>query len=141
MAYRSQSCSVESFLSDPLPVAAGVPQGSILGPMYYCIFTNDFPEVVHQRNCPAQVEINEFNGFNMQCSKCGGVTVYADDSTYSVSDSNYGALSDKISNKFDIMAEYLTANKLKVNSDKTHILVMCSEQRSKNRPTVLSMNA
>ena len=30
---RRQSCSVESFLSEPLPVLYGVPQGSILGPL------------------------------------------------------------------------------------------------------------
>ena len=36
---RKQSCSVESFLSQPLPISAGVLQGSILGPLYYCIFT------------------------------------------------------------------------------------------------------
>ena len=27
------------------------------------------------------------------------------------------------------MADYLTSNKLKVNEDKTHLLVMCTDQR------------
>ena len=37
---RSQSVFVEGHLSDPLPVECGVPQGSILGPLLYLLYTN-----------------------------------------------------------------------------------------------------
>ena len=47
--------------------------------------------------------------------------VYADDSFYIVSDKDQDRLTNKLSDKFSVMAEYLTANRLKVNSDKTHI--------------------
>ena len=129
---REQSCSVESFLSQPLGVSAGVPQGSILGPLYYCIFTNDFPETVHEQDCPGRV-ISD-TSYNMHCRQCGGVAVYADDSTFTISDSDHNALSDKLSQKFALMADYLTANKLKVNSDKTHLVVMCTDQRRRHHP-------
>ena len=54
--------------------------------------------------------------------------MYADDSTYSVSDKDQGRLSAKL-------AEYLTANRLKVNSDKTHLIIMTTEQKRHNHPT------
>ena len=71
----------------------------------------------------------------MQCRQCGGVTVYADDSTYTISDKDPNELSDKLSSKFEVMADFLTANKLKVNSDKTHLVVMCTDQRRRNFET------
>ena len=137
---RVQSCSVDSFISAPLSVLAGVPQGSILGPLYYCIFTNDFPEVVHQPNCPAHQELDGPIIYNMQCIECGGITVYADDSTFTLSDKDSHAMSQKIDDKFRVMADYLTANKLKVNGDKTHLLVMCNKQRSRHQQIDVSLN-
>ena len=124
---RTQSSSVESFLSDPLPISVGVPQGSILGPLFYCIFTNDFPEVVHQPGCSTQRQINNSVMFNLYCLECGGVTVYADDSTYSASNKDCEVLLGKMETKFQVMADYLTANRLKVNSDKTHVMLMSNE--------------
>ena len=34
----------------------GVPQGSILAPIWYFIFTNELPEVVHFENCKEKQE-------------------------------------------------------------------------------------
>ena len=44
---RSQTVYIEGFFSKILPVPTGVPQGSILGPLMYIIFTNELPEVIH----------------------------------------------------------------------------------------------
>ena len=44
---RSQSVVIEGSLSKLLAVKTGVPQGSILGPLFYTLFTNELPEVLH----------------------------------------------------------------------------------------------
>jgi hypothetical protein len=67
--------------------------------------------------------------YRCQRREYGGITVYTDDSTYSVADKDQNRLSNKLSEKFEVMAEYLTANRLKVNSDKTHLLVMTTTQK------------
>ena len=43
---RTQAVYIDGFLSSFLPVNVGVPQGSILGPLCYVLFTNELPETV-----------------------------------------------------------------------------------------------
>ena len=134
LTYRSQSVYIEGSLSSLLPLEAGVPQGSILGPIFFTIFTNELPEVVHGASCPLRgVEGAEL--FNTQCQECGGVCCYADDSTYTAQGSDPVELSAKLSQKYNALADFLTANKLKVNDDKTHLLVMSTRQKRQHRAT------
>ena len=48
---RTQVVMVDGSLSSSLRIHVGVPQGSILGPLLYVIFTNELPEVVHSSEC------------------------------------------------------------------------------------------
>ena len=117
LTYRSQAVYIEGSLSNLLPLEAGVPQGSILGPIFYTIFTNELPEVVHEDCCPLR-GVEDASIFNTQCQECGGVCCYADDSTYTVQGSDPVELSRKLSQKYTALAEFLTANKLKVNDER-----------------------
>ena len=63
------------------------------------------------------------------CTECGGIVCFADDSTYTITAKDSADLSQKLSQKFTVMAKYLTENRLCINSDKTHVLVLCTEQK------------
>ena len=129
LAYRSQAVYIEGSMSKLLPLEAGVPQGSILGPIFYTIFTNELPEVVHEESCPRRAAGHGQSTFSTMCSECGGMCCYADDSTYSVTGRTPEELSEKLSQKYNVVADFLTDNKLKVNDDKTHLLVMTTRQK------------
>ena len=132
LTYRSQLVYIDGSQSSPLPLEAGVSQGSILGPLLFTIFTNELPEVVHGPSCP----IREGEAlFNIKCEECGSICCYADDSTYSAQGSCAEDLSEKLSEKYKAIADFLTANRLKVNDDKTHLLVMTTRQKRKHRDT------
>ena len=115
-------------------ISAGVPQGSVLGPSLYTLFTCDFPEVVHQANCPQNIENNIVTNRTM-CEECGGLVCFADDSTYTTTAKNERELSEKLTEKFQVMSEYLTENRLCINSDKTHMMVICTEQKRRHIDT------
>ena len=74
-------------LSEPLPVELGLPQGSILGPLMYTVYTNELPEVIHGHEPPETLKHKGFM-FNLPCKDCGGVCCFADDSTFSISSNN-----------------------------------------------------
>ena len=125
LTQRSQRVCIDGALSDPLEVNIGVPQGSILGPLLYIVYTNDLPETVHEHllsNCTF---------LNSECRSCGGICCYADDSTFSTSGKCPKELSYKIAEKYQNIATYMNMNKLVLNSDKTHLLVMASSKKHK----------
>ena len=47
---------IEGCLSKLLMVSSGVPQGSILGPLLYTLFTNELPEIVKAPTLPNNQE-------------------------------------------------------------------------------------
>ena len=128
---RNQRVYVDGALSDPQEVNIGVPQGSILGPLLYTIYTNDLPESVHNHDPVHPHPQVTSTAYNVDCKPCGSICCFADDSTFSVSDKDPNVLQDSINSKFKIIADYMAMNKLFLNSDKTHLLIMTSEYHHK----------
>ena len=121
---RTQSVCIDGTLSPFLAVSVGVPQGSILGPLCYVLFTNDLPETVIE----SQSHVH-FSQLTTYCEKCGGLCCFADDSTLAVSDADQDILEQKLNLKYGILANYMANNKLKLNDDKTHLLIMSTRQK------------
>ena len=136
MSDRTQVVSVEGALSSSLRIHVGVPQGSILGPLLYVMFTNELPEVVHLETCPlthrrdAQAWAPRTN---MDCRSCGGIVSYADDSSCSISSSSHEDLPVKVGQIYNNVSDFLTANLLKVNDSKTHTMILTTSQLRKSR--------
>ena len=129
---RQQSVYIGGHLSSKITLEAGVPQGSILGPLLYTVYTLDFPEVVHKEDCPYKCDDQQIK-FRTMCTECGGICCYADDSTYTVTATTSDELSVKLETNFKIMSEYLTENRLCINTDKTHLLVMSTRQKKRKK--------
>ena len=117
LSNRKQCVYIDGSLSKELPVEVGVPQGSILGPLFYIIYTSDLPETVHNHGAGTGECLK---------SECGSVCCYADDSTFTMSGTDPEWISQKIKDKYDKIATYMLNNRLVLNSDKTHLLIMAS---------------
>ena len=90
-------------MSGNLTVERGVPQGSILGPLLFLIFINDFPN----------------------CSQNFKFTLFADDSTLARTFHNYLSTNDikqQLSLNLEEIRQWLKANHIKINTDKSYYI-------------------
>ena len=98
----------------------------------YILFTNDLPDVIHSQH----EEPLSYKQPSMQCDPCGSLVNYVDDGTYTFSHWNPNILSTVLTNKYKVIEEYMVANKLVINADKTHLVVMGTRRSEAARQVV-----
>ena len=107
---RKQLVKFKNIQSDKETVTSGVPQGSILGPVLFIIFTNNLTEYLH----------------NYQISS------YADDTQILISASSPKEMKEKIEEVMRIAQEWYTKHSLLNNLTKTEIMIVTSKKNQKN---------
>ena len=93
-------------------VTQGVPQGSVLGPLFYIVYANDIPKIV--KNCE--------------------IALYADDTVLYTANGDFNASVTKMQSDLDSLSTWCTANGIKANTDKTKVMVFGSTNCLKKLP-------
>ena len=115
---RSQSTLVDGHLSsEQLLPPCSVIQGGIGSGLLYLVYTNDLPDVIHSHSVNYQEPMGD-------CPQDGSMVNFVDDGTVYVADKDPGIVSQKLTEHYTKIEEYMHSNKLVINSDKTHLLVM-----------------
>ena len=113
LQFRKQAVRYKTTKSDSLTIGCGVPQGSVLGPLLFLIYINDISS----------------------CSHLLSFILFADDTNLFLSHHEIESLIRIMNEELKKVALWLTANKLSLNVNKTHLMIF------KTRKKRLSYNA
>ena len=119
---RTLQVNYQNSKSYRLPVRAGVPQGSILGPLLYNIFTSDLPDL--PRGCQK--------------------SLFADDTGISAKGKSLRVICSRLQKSLDIFSSYLQKWKISPNASKTQLIIFPHKPRASflkpNGSHVVTMN-
>ena len=111
LSNRKQITKFQHFTSEEEEITSGIPQGSILGPLMFVCFTNDF-----SKSFDTSIKIMS----------------YADDTQIVVDDKNMENLKTKIKSAIDTAQKWYRENTMKMNVGKTEILIIHKTSIVKN---------
>ena len=100
---RKQYVQIDNHISDKITISKGVPQGSILGPLLFCLYINDIVSAV-------------------DCE----VILFADDAAFFITATTLQQLYAKINKLFIDLVKYLSNNKLVANINKSKLMLFSS---------------
>ena len=104
---RCQRTVMGSTVSSPRLVNIGVPQGSVLGPLFFLVYRNDLAE-------------------SLKNSK---TSLFADDTAIYCTSSNAAELQRKLNEDLAHVKDWLTTHKLTLNVSKTKFMIIAGRQR------------
>ena len=111
LSKRSQRVII-NVLSDPHYINAGVPQGSILGPILFLLFINDMPTIL------------------TQCS----IVMYADDTRLYAYGKDVDKIKHALNNDLKQLENWLRWNQMHVNVSKTKVMLLHSKTKQRILP-------
>ena len=108
---REQSVKVDNVLSSPSPLQFGVPQGSVLGPILFTLYSQPLSDLICRHECDYHK--------------------YADDTQLSkgAPPDQFQSLLCDIQTCIESLVGWMYSNKLKLNAEKTEILPVASTSR------------
>lgn len=119
LSNRTQRVIISGSSSSVGCVIRGVPQGSILGPLLFCLFINDFPLQITNKN--------------VECD------LFADDGSLHTSASNIHILEQQLQVELNNVLQWCTNNKMLVNPQKTKSMLITSRQKHQRDPLKLNL--
>ena len=105
---RKQFVLFKGKQSEQSEIITGVPQGSILGPLFFIVFMNDMP---------------------MTTRTITNVDMYADDSTISACGKNVEEIEIKLNNDLEEISNWCDENRMVVNVEETKIMIVTTRQK------------
>ena len=99
---RTQRCEVNGFISRESSVKCGVPQGSILGPLFFLLYINDLPTCLNKTK----------------------PRLFADDTNIIAAGECLHDIEDAVNSDLENLRQWLMANKLSLNVAKTEFQII-----------------
>ena len=110
--------SIGNAISNYKQISCGVPQGSVLGPLLFLLYINDF------NNSSNQLDFH----------------LFADDSNLFYADKSLSELETTVNNELQEVFSWLCANKLCLNIEKSNYVIFRPPQKSFNYPINMKIN-
>ena len=131
---RSQTVDIGKHQSNSKSLDRGVPQGSILGPLLYLVFTNEMADTTMEidRKMPCHQDRSKLF---VDCTACGSIVTYADDATLMIYDHCRTLNQVKLNMNLDKLEQFLSNNELAINVAKTSIIELMISKKKKGRTT------
>ena len=109
LSNRSQKTIANNSVSSVKRISCGVPQGSVLGPLFFLVYINDLCDALD--DC--------------------GIHLYTDDAVLYHSDPFHGQAAAKLQTSLDKFSSWCKSNSLTINCSKTKLMVFGSRSKVK----------